>query len=45
MTEGDVKDYRAQDDTSTSLVSSRTHIQTEEEDPVDEGVEAEGRSS
>jgi hypothetical protein len=30
--------------TSTPLVSSRTHAQLEEEDPVDEGAEAEGRS-
>jgi hypothetical protein len=39
------QDHRAQDDNSTSLVSSRTHVQPEEEDPVDEGAKAEGRSS
>jgi hypothetical protein len=37
-------DYRARDGTNTSLVSSRTHTQSEEEDPADEGIEADGRS-
>jgi hypothetical protein len=37
-TEGYIEDYRAQDDSSTSLVSSRPHAQPEEEDPADEGI-------
>jgi hypothetical protein len=36
--------YYARDGSDTSLVSSRPHTQTEEEDPVDEGTEDEGRS-
>jgi hypothetical protein len=39
--EGDIEDYRARDGTSTPLVSSRTHAQPEEEDPMDEGAKAE----
>jgi hypothetical protein len=38
-------DYHARVSTGTLLVSSRTHTQPEEEDPRDEGTEAEGRSS
>jgi hypothetical protein len=44
-TEGDVEDYHARDGSSTSLVSSRPHVQLEEKDPADEGAEDEGRSS
>jgi hypothetical protein len=40
-----VEDYRTRDNTSTSLVSSRSHAQPEEEDLADEGTEDEGRSS
>ncbi len=43
-TEEDFEDHHAQDGTNTSLVSSRTHAQPEEEDPVDEGTKAKGRS-
>jgi hypothetical protein len=43
-TEASVEDYHARDGSSTSFVSSRPHIQPEEEDPVDEGIEDEGRS-
>jgi hypothetical protein len=43
-TEEDIEDHRAWDGTSTSLVFSRTHVQSEEENPVDEGAEVEGRS-
>jgi hypothetical protein len=43
-TEEDVEDYRARDGTSTPLVSSRTHVQPEEEDLTNEGVEVEGGS-
>jgi hypothetical protein len=38
-----IEDYHAQDNSSTSLVSSRPHTQPEEEDPMDEGAEDEGR--
>jgi hypothetical protein len=44
MIEEDLEDYHARDSTNTSLVSSRTHTQPEEEDPADEGTEAKGRS-
>jgi hypothetical protein len=43
--EGYIEDYRTCDGSSTSLVSSRPHVQPEEEDPADEGAEDEGRSS
>jgi hypothetical protein len=43
MIEGDAEDYRAWDGSSTSLVSSRPHIQLEEENPTDESTEDEGR--
>jgi hypothetical protein len=39
------EDYRAQDGTSTSLVSFRTHNHPEEKDLVDEGTKAKGRNS
>jgi hypothetical protein len=39
-----IEDYRTQDGSSTSLVSSRPHAQLEEEDPVDKGAEDEGGS-
>jgi hypothetical protein len=42
--EGYIEDYHVQDGSSTSLVSSRPHVQPEEEDPADEGAEDEGRS-
>jgi hypothetical protein len=42
--EEDFEDLHAQDGTNTSLVSSRTHSQLEEEDLADEGVKAKGRS-
>jgi hypothetical protein len=35
--------YRTRDDTITSLVSTRSHTQLEE-DPEDEGTNVEGRS-
>jgi hypothetical protein len=34
--------YCARDGSSTSLVSSRPHVQPEEEDPADEGTKDEG---
>jgi hypothetical protein len=37
------EDYRARNSTGTSLVSSRTHGQPKDEDPVVEGAKAEGR--
>jgi hypothetical protein len=40
--EAKVEDYHARDSSNSSLVSSRTHASSEEEDPIDEGVEAEG---
>jgi hypothetical protein len=40
--EANVDDYHARDDSSSSLVSSRTHAQLEEEDPMDESTEVEG---
>jgi hypothetical protein len=43
MIEEAFEDYRAQDGSDTSLVSSRPHTQPEEEDPTDEGIEDEGR--
>jgi hypothetical protein len=43
-TEADVEDHHALDGSNTSLVSSRTNAQPEEEDPMDEGAENEGRS-
>jgi hypothetical protein len=43
--EATFKDYRARDRSNTSLVSSRPHAESGEEDPVDEGAEVEGRSS
>jgi hypothetical protein len=42
---GGFEDYRAQNSTVTSLVSSRTHAQSEEKDPAVESVEIEGGSS
>jgi hypothetical protein len=39
------EDHRTRDGSSTSLVPSRTHAQSEEDDPVDEGIEDKGRSS
>jgi hypothetical protein len=42
--EGDAEDYRARGSSGTSLVSSRPHAQSEEEDPMDEDAEDEGRS-
>jgi hypothetical protein len=42
-TEVGFKDYRARNDSNASLVSCRPHIELEEEDPVDEGAEDEGR--
>jgi hypothetical protein len=38
-----LEDHRAQDGSNTSLVSSRSHTQLKEEDPIDEGAEDEGR--
>jgi hypothetical protein len=43
-TEEGFEDYCAQDGTNTLLMSSRTHAQPEEEDPIDEGIEAKGGS-
>jgi hypothetical protein len=43
-TKGDIKDHRAQDSSDTSLVSSRIHAQSEEENPMDEGTKDEERS-
>jgi hypothetical protein len=43
-TEGCIEDYRARDGSGTSLLSSRPHVQLEEEDPTDEGTKDEGRS-
>jgi hypothetical protein len=37
------EDHHTQDGSSTSLVSSRSHTQPEEEDPVNEGTKNEGR--
>jgi hypothetical protein len=37
------KDHRAQEGSSTSLVSSRRHTQPEEEDSTNEGTKDEGR--
>jgi hypothetical protein len=42
--EGCIEDYRAWDGSTTSLVSSRPHVQLEEEDPMDEGTKDEGGS-
>jgi hypothetical protein len=42
--EEDIKDYRARGGISTSLLSSMTHTQPEEEDLTDEGAKAKGRS-
>jgi hypothetical protein len=42
--EGDAEDYRARGSSGTSLVSSSPHAQSEEEDPMDEDAEDEGRS-
>jgi hypothetical protein len=39
-TEEDIEDHYARDGTNTSLVSSRTHAQPEEEDLADMGTEA-----
>jgi hypothetical protein len=44
MTEEDVEDYYTWDNTNTSLVSSRTHAQPKEEDPMNESAEVEGGS-
>jgi hypothetical protein len=44
QSEAIVEDYRTRDSSITSLVSPRPHVQPEEEDPADEGVEDEGRS-
>jgi hypothetical protein len=41
-TEANVEDYRTRDSSSSSLVSSRTHTQSEEEDPMDESAKVEG---
>jgi hypothetical protein len=43
-TKGYIEDYRSRDGSRTSLVSSRPHVQLEEEDLADEGIEDEGRS-
>jgi hypothetical protein len=43
--EGGFEDYHARNSIVTSLVSSRTHVKPEEEDPADEGAKDEGRSS
>jgi hypothetical protein len=43
-TKEDLEDHRTRDDTSASLLSTRTHTQPEEEDLTDEGAEAEKRS-
>jgi hypothetical protein len=43
--EGKSKDYRARDNTITSLVSNGAHVQSEEKNSEDEGSEAERRSS
>jgi hypothetical protein len=43
-TDGGFEDYRTRDNSSASLVSSRTHAQPEEEDPTDEDAKEEGRS-
>jgi hypothetical protein len=43
-TEEGFKDYYAQDSSSTSLVSSRSHALQEDEDSMDEGIEDVGRS-
>jgi hypothetical protein len=40
--EATVKDYHTRDSSSTSLVSSRSHAQPEEEDPMVEGTEDKG---
>jgi hypothetical protein len=39
--EANVEDYHTRDSSSSSLVSSRTHTQPEEEDPMDESAEDE----
>jgi hypothetical protein len=44
-TEEALEYYCAQDGSSTSLVFSRPHAQSEEKDPADEGTKDEGRSS
>jgi hypothetical protein len=44
LTEEGFKDHHARDGSHTSLVSSRTHAQLEEEDQADEDAEDEGRS-
>jgi hypothetical protein len=40
-TEANIEDYHAWDSSSSSLVSSRTHPQAEEEDPMDKSTEVE----
>jgi hypothetical protein len=42
--EGGLKDYHTRNSTDTSLVSSTTHAQPEEEDLVIKGAKAEGGS-
>jgi hypothetical protein len=41
-TEANIEDYRAWDNSRSSLVSSRTHAQPEEDDSMDESVKVEG---
>jgi hypothetical protein len=41
-TEANVKDYCTRDNSNSSLVSSMTHAQPEEEDQMDESIEVEG---
>jgi hypothetical protein len=40
--EANVEDYHARDNSSSSLESSMTHAQPEEEDPMDESAKVEG---
>jgi hypothetical protein len=44
VTKEGFEDYHTWDGTGTTLVSSRTHTQSEEEDLADEGIEVEERS-
>jgi hypothetical protein len=44
-TEESLEYYYARDSSDTSLVSSRSHVQSEEEDLVNEGAEDDGRSN
>jgi hypothetical protein len=45
MIEVGVEDHCTRDGSSAPLVSSRPHTSPEEEDPVDDGIEDDGRSS